>query len=70
MEYRAKQKIKNCRIPNGSEAPKEMFTILSHQGHAKQNKTKQNQTNKKNQKTTNKTKQNKTEIPLHTSQNI
>jgi hypothetical protein len=36
MGYRAKQKAVNCRILNDWESPKEMFTILSHQGKSKQ----------------------------------
>jgi hypothetical protein len=37
MGYRAKQRILNWGIPNGLEALKEMFNILSHQGNANQN---------------------------------
>jgi hypothetical protein len=37
MGYRAKQRILNCEILHGPEAPKEMFNILSHQGNANQN---------------------------------
>jgi hypothetical protein len=36
MGYRAKQRIFNCGILNGPEAPKEMFSILSHQSNANQ----------------------------------
>ena len=35
--YRAKQRILNWGILNGSESSKEMFNILSHQGNANQN---------------------------------
>jgi hypothetical protein len=31
MEYRAKQRILNCKISNGREAPKEIFNIFSYQ---------------------------------------
>jgi hypothetical protein len=37
MGYRAKQRILNLEIRNGSEAPKEMFNIFSHQGNTNQN---------------------------------
>jgi hypothetical protein len=37
MGYRAKQAILNRGIPNGLEATKEMFNILSHQENANQN---------------------------------
>jgi hypothetical protein len=35
--YRAKQRILNRGINNGSEALKEIFNILSHKGNANQN---------------------------------
>ena len=35
--YRAKQRILNWGIPNGWEAPREKFNILSHQVNANQN---------------------------------
>ena len=37
MEYRAKQKILNRRISKSQEGPKEMFSVLSHQGNTNQN---------------------------------
>jgi hypothetical protein len=37
MGYKAKQKILNRGIPNGQEALKEMFKVLSNQGNASQN---------------------------------
>jgi hypothetical protein len=37
MGYRAKQRILNLGIPNGWEARKEMFNILSHKENANQN---------------------------------
>jgi hypothetical protein len=37
MGYRTKQRILNWGISNGQEAPKEMFSILSHQRNANQN---------------------------------
>jgi hypothetical protein len=35
--YRAKQRILNCEIPNGREAPEKMFNILNNKGNANQN---------------------------------
>ena len=37
MGYKAKQKILNRGIPNGQEALKEMFKVLSNQRNASQN---------------------------------
>ena len=37
MGYKAKQKILNRGIPNGQEALKEMFKVLSNQGNENQN---------------------------------
>jgi hypothetical protein len=44
MGYKTKQRIYNRGILNGQEALIELFKVLSDQGNAKQNKTKQKKT--------------------------